>query len=69
LKPKLAQHVDLVRVVVEHRQLDPVGVEQAADDLAEAAEAGDDHVVLVRLDRVGLALRSGRLQRGAITRS
>ena len=38
--------------MVKDRQLDAVDRQQASDDLAEAPEAGDDHVVLVVFDRV-----------------
>ena len=57
LEAELAQQLDLIRVVVEHRHADLVGRQQAADDLAETAKAGDDDGVVLRLDMVvGTAL-------------
>ena len=53
---ELAQHVDLVRVDVEHRGAHAVGQQHAADDVPEPAEAGDDDRVLL-VDRVGVAPR------------
>ena len=50
----LAQHVDQVRVVVEHRDLDARGKQQARDDLSHPAQAGDDDARAMRFDHVGL---------------
>ena len=56
-KTELAQQLDLVRVVVEHRHADFIGCQQAADDLAETAKAGDDDGIVLRFDMVvGTAL-------------
>ncbi len=53
----LAQELDLVGIVVQHGHADPLRIEQAADDLAKAAKAGDQHGVVLRRDHVVRAPR------------
>ncbi len=61
LVAEAAQQLDLVRAVIEHRDIEAVRAEQTGRDLAEPAEAGDDGEA-VRLDVVGLALLAGPLE-------
>ena len=59
LAAEAAHQLDLVRVVVDDRGADLHAVQHARHDLAEAAEAGDDHRVLL-VDRVRRALLGAR---------
>ena len=71
-RPAEAAHgLDLLGVVLEHGGREAVGVEQAADDLPVAAEAGDDHRRMLRLaDLVELrSLRRARPGAAAHQRS
>ena len=44
---KGAQHLHVVGIVLEHGGPDAVGAEEAADDVPEPSEAGDDHRALL----------------------
>ena len=54
--PEAAQRFDPVGIVIEHGDAEAIGAQQPADDVAEAAEAGEDHRVVVLVDCVGFAL-------------
>jgi len=66
LVAELAQGIDLVRVVVKHRDRDALREQQAADYLAVTPHAGDDHRRTVVVDRVRCALRACAASRQAI---
>ena len=53
LEAETSQGRDLVRVEVKDRRGDAVSAQQAADDVAEAAEAGDDDRCLAVVDLIG----------------
>ena len=55
----MAKRFDLIGIVIEHGRAKAIGAEEAADDVAEAAEAGEDDGVIVLVDFVRGA-RPGR---------
>ena len=60
LVAELAQQIDLLGIVIEHDGAHAVGEQQAGHDLAEAAEARDDHRIAGFLDLVVGTLGGGR---------
>ncbi len=51
-KAKAPEHLDLIGVVIEHGGADPAREQEAPHHLAEAPEAGHDHLRVVGVDRV-----------------
>src|SRR5262249_9057296 len=49
-EPEAAQRVDVVRIVVENGGLETASEEEAADDLPDAADAGNDHGTVLGRD-------------------
>ena len=56
LVAEAAHEVDLRDARLQRGERDPAHAQDAADDLADAAEAGDDHAAVVAFDAVELAL-------------
>ena len=56
LVAEAAHEVDLRDARLQRRERNPAHAQDAADDLADAAEAGDDHAAVLALDAVELAL-------------
>ena len=65
---ELAQELDLVGIMIQHSHTQALRIQQAPDDLAEAAEPGDQHGVVLWWDHIVLARRQPR-QPGASSRS
>ncbi len=55
-----AEQFHLLLVVIEHGQAKAIRAQQAADDVPEAAEAGEDHGIVVLGNFIRGALRNAR---------